>query len=102
MNEIEHIVTFLIVVAVVYSLFFGGIGFAIGYHARGSYNQKELKEVAKQEFTKAVAWAINEEVLIVNSNKLYKIEEMQKRSALGNPSDSATNSISLENTENVP
>lgn len=50
------------------------IGFGIGWTKRGTFNDKELKIAAKEEFTKALSWAVNNNLVTINSNEVSKLE----------------------------
>lgn len=65
----------LVVTAIQYAII-SSMCIWIGYSMRGSYNQKELKQASREEFTRAIGWAISENILIVNTNALQKFSDI--------------------------
>lgn len=70
MNEKSNFLKYTVIISITWLL----IGLTIGWTRRGSYNEKELRESVKEEFVKSVTWAIQNDLLIVNSNKLSELE----------------------------
>lgn len=67
------------IILIIISIMWVIIGGSIGYMKGSATANEKAREIAKEKFVDAISWAINENLLIVNSNK---VEELEKSGTL--------------------